>query len=226
MREGACHERRRPLPQPRVPFVSTMIQAFPRRLYEADTAKAARRLLGCRLVREVDGERMAGIIVETEAYLGTEDLGCHSARGRTNRTEVMFGPPGHAYVYLIYGMYHCLNVVTRPEGDPQAVLIRAIEPVEGLEQMRRNRSRRQRKSSPVDRELANGPGKLCEALGIDGSFNGVDLAGKALRIELAPPVPDRDIATGPRIGIAYAGEWAQKPLRFWIRGNPCVSTKE
>jgi len=137
----------------------------------------------------------------------------------------MFGPPGHAYVYLIYGMYHCLNVVTRPEGDPQAVLIRAMEPVEGLERMRRSRSRRQRKSSPVDRELANGPGKLCQALGIDGSFNGVDLAGKALRIELMPPVPNQDIAAGPRIGIAYAGEWAEKPLRFWIRGNPCVSTK-
>lgn len=196
---------------------------LPRHEYLNDTTMTARRLIGCRLVHVVDGRRLAGIIVETEAYVGTADLGCHAARGRTPRVAAMFGPPGYAYIYLIYGMYYCLNAVTRSEGDPQAVLIRAIEPAEGIEQMRQNRISRKTGNAPPDRHLADGPGKLCKALGIDARLYGVDLTGEILRIEAMPPTPDTSIEAGPRIGIPYAGEWAHAPLRFWIRGSDYVS---
>jgi DNA-3-methyladenine glycosylase len=137
--------------------------------------------------------------VETEAYVGTEDLACHASRGRTARTEVMFGPPGHAYVYLIYGMYHCLNVVTEGVGYPAAVLIRALEPGSGV-------------TLP-----ANGPGRLCRVLGIDRRHNGQDLVSSGLFIERqADRLPDERVRITPRIGVDYAGEWAARPWRFVV----------
>lgn len=149
------------------------------------------------------------MIVETEAYIGDHDLACHASRGRTPRTDVMFGPPGHAYVYFIYGMYFCLNVVTDPEGIAAAVLIRALEPLEGI------RSHWE----------TNGPGKLCRALGITKEHNRVDLRGERLFIEPGTPPPRRNIERGPRVGVDYSGVWAQKPYRFWIGGNPWVSAR-
>jgi DNA-3-methyladenine glycosylase len=154
-----------------------------------------------------DGKRRAGRIVETEAYIGEQDLACHARAGRTKRTEVLFGPPGHAYVFLIYGMYDCFNVVADREGIGAAVLIRAVEPLEGLES-----------------ELkTNGPGKLCRALHLSRVHNRLDLTKSHVFLEEGPPVLRRQIARGPRIGVEYAGVWAQKPYRFWIRDNPYVS---
>ena len=158
---------------------------------------------------------MVGRIVEVEAYLGARDAACHSFRGRTKRNAVMFGPGGHAYVYFIYGFYHCLNVVTLGEGEPEAVLIRALEPVEGQELMRTNR-----KGRP---NLCNGPGVLCQALGIDRSFNGHALWLKPLQICPGALLTDEHIASTPRIGVDYAGEAAAWPLRFCIEGNAHVS---
>jgi DNA-3-methyladenine glycosylase len=167
----------------------------------------ARELLGKLLVHRRGGERRSGIIVETEAYVGTHDLACHAARGRTARTEVLFGPPGRAYVYFIYGMYYCFNVVTLPEGIAAAVLVRALEPCSGI--------------PPA--LATDGPGKLCRALGITLQENREDLRGERLFVENAPPVPRSKIARGARVGVEYAGPWASKPYRFWIRDNPYVS---
>ncbi len=176
------------------------------------------------MVRTFGEATISGIIVETEAYLGADDLGCHSARGRTPRTEVMFGPPGHAYVYLIYGMYHCLNAVTRPEGEPEAVLVRALRPDVGEARMSENRiTRSGRRITGV--ALTNGPGKLCQALEIDLSHNALDLCqvGGPLTIERNAERERHTIRSGPRVGIDYAGEWARRPLRFWVDGDPYVS---
>lgn len=167
----------------------------------------ARDLLGKVLVLEEGAGRRAGRIVEVEAYVGEYDLACHAARGRTSRTEVLFGPPGHAYVYLIYGMHHCFNVVTMREGRAAAVLVRGVEPVEGL----------------PERSRTDGPGRLCDALGITLRHNRLDLLGERLFILDAPKVPASSVARGPRIGVDYAGEWAGKPYRLWILGHPHVS---
>ena len=178
---------------------------LPRDFYRQDTLTLARALIGMHLVHRIDGVRRIGRIVETEAYLGPEDRAAHSSRGRTARTEVMFGPPGHAYVYLIYGMWHCLNVVSGEAGVPHAVLLRALAPV----------------SSLTDR--ASGPGLLCRALGIDRRANGLDLTGATLWIERPrAPQPVR-IGRSARIGIDYAGEWAARPWRFFDRDAPEVS---
>jgi len=189
-----------------------------RDFYRRSTLTVARELLGKRLVRVVDGRRLSGLIVEVEAYIGEDDAACHAARGRTPRNEVMYGPPGHAYVYFIYGMYHCLNVVTEEEGFPAAVLIRALEPLEGLDIMRRHRP------GKPDRELANGPAKLCQAMAIDENFNGLDLCtSEALFIEEGRRVAPEEIGTSPRIGIR-ADELARSvPWRFYLRGNDFVS---
>ncbi len=183
------------------------------------TLTVARDLLGQRLVRQVDGQRLSGIIVETEAYIGPGDTACHASKGRTPRTEVMFGPPGRAYVYLIYGMYHMLNLVTEAEGFPAAVLIRALEPVEGVAHMQ---SRRQ--SARPD-NLTNGPGKLCRALAIDLGLNNWPVtSGESLWLELGAPIAPAGIAAGPRIGINYARpEDRAAPWRFWIQGSRAVS---
>jgi DNA-3-methyladenine glycosylase len=182
-------------------------RVLPRSFYDRDTEAVARELLGKHLVHVVEGAARVGRIVETEAYLGVHDLAAHSSRGRTARTEVMFGPPGFAYVYLIYGVHHCLNVVTEPEGHAAAVLIRALEPVRNIA------------------ASTEGPGRLCRALAIDRSLNGHDLLSADFHI--AEPAADEPFAVvaRPRIGVDYAGEWAAKPLRFYVEGNPYVSRK-
>jgi len=181
-----------------------------REFYQRLTLEVARELLGKFLVREFEnGQRLVVKIVEVEAYCGPEDLACHSSHGRTERTAVMFGPAGQAYVYLIYGIYHCLNIVTEKPGA--AVLIRALEPT--LDDSSR---------TAVDRS-ASGPGKLCQWLKIDKSFNGWDLTkGEKLWLENGPE-EKFEIKTSPRIGVAYAGEWAKKPWRFYIKDNDSVS---
>ena len=189
-----------------------------RDFYRRSTLTVARELLGKWLVRIVDGQRLSGLIMEVEAYIGEDDAACHAACGRTPRNEVMYGPPGYAYVYFIYGMHHCLNVVTEEEGFPAAVLIRALEPLEGLDIMRRYRSGR------PDRELTNGPAKLCQALAIDRGFNRVDLCtGEVLFIEEGRMVAQEEVGTSPRIGIK-ADELAMSvPWRFYLQGNDFVS---
>ncbi len=164
-----------------------------------------------RLVRVQDGLRLAGVIVETEAYRGEEDLGCHCRAGRTPRTQVMYGQPGHAYVYFTYGMHWCLNFVVEAEGFPAAVLIRAIQPVEGLAVIAARRG-----SQPAAR-WTDGPGKLTQALGIDGALNGADLcaAGAQLFLETGAPIPDSSVTIGPRVGLNTVPEpWKSVPWRF------------
>lgn len=177
---------------------------LPRSFFDRPTAEVARALLGCRIAR-LDGAIVrVGRIVETEAYLGVTDKACHSHKGRTARTEVMFGPPGHAYVYFIYGTHYCLNAVTRAPGEAEAVLIRAVEPLEGC-------------LSPAD-----GPGLVCRALRIDKALNGADLCAGELTFWPAERAV-ASVACGPRVGVAYAGAWARRLLRFWEAGSPFVS---
>ncbi|KXK04257.1 MAG: DNA-3-methyladenine glycosylase [Acidobacteria bacterium OLB17] len=195
---------------------------LPRKFYSRkDTARIARELLGKLLVVESDEGRVSGMIVETEAYLGEADRAAHSYGGRrTPRNEVMYGRAGFVYVFFVYGMYFQFNCVTGRSGVPHAILIRGIEPIEGVEIMQRRRPKARKLS-----EIASGPGKLCIAMGIDRSFNGADLLGKNVFIEKFRRIDDADIETGRRIGIDYAGEDAALPLRFWIRGNECVSRR-
>jgi DNA-3-methyladenine glycosylase len=186
--------------------------------YNRDTVTVAREMLGARLVRLVEGRRVSGRIVEVEAYVGEMDSACHAHRGKTARNAVMFGPPGYAYVYFIYGMHYCFNVVTDREGYAAAVLVRALEPVEGLDVMRARRPGRK------DVELANGPAKLCYALGIDRASNGTDLVdGGELWLEAGSTNRKPQIASGPRVGVR-GDEWALAvPWRFWVEGNRHVS---
>jgi DNA-3-methyladenine glycosylase len=183
-----------------------------RDFFARPTLTVARELLGQRLVRDIAGQRLSGRIVETEAYIGPQDSANHASKGRTRRTEVMFGPPGHAYIYLIYGMHSMLNVVTEPEGFPAAVLIRALEPLENIEAMLAKRP------SVRPAHLANGPGKLCQAFDIDRTLHNWDLTlGQKLWLEPGEPLPDTAVKTGPRIGIDYARlEDRQAPWRFWV----------
>lgn len=178
-----------------------------RSFYDRDTTLVAQDLLGKHLVHVVDGVRRVGRIVETEAYLGPHDLAAHSAKGLTDRTRVMFGPPGHAYTYLIYGMHWCMNVVTQGEGHASAVLLRALEPVANLD------------------GRTQGPALLCKAMGIDRRQNGHDLLSADFYIADAGGDPAIRIVKRPRIGVDYAGHWARRLLRFYIRGNPFVSKK-
>jgi DNA-3-methyladenine glycosylase len=181
----------------------------------------ARELLGKLLVVPApDGTRVSGIIVETEAYRGPADRASHAYGGRrTRRTETMYGLGGTAYVYFVYGMYHQFNVVTNLDDIPHAILIRALEPAEGMEWMRHRRAKH------TDQNLTSGPGKLCIALGIDRRLDQADLLQNQVWIEEGERIPRRLIASGPRIGIDYAQEWVEKPWRFWIKGNPFVSRK-
>ena len=178
--------------------MKTKHRILPRIYFNRPTLTVARSLIGKYLVRAIDGRILAGKIIEVEAYVGLEDKACHASKGRTQRTDVMFGPGGVAYVYLIYGMYHCLNVVTEREEFPAAVLIRAIE---------------------LDGALIDGPGRLCRALQIDRSLNRTDLTtGESLWFEDRGKLVERgDVETHPRIGVDYAGEWAKKPWRFRLR---------
>ena len=176
---------------------------LPHSFYERPARVVARAMLGKVLVH---GAR-AGRIVETEAYVGAHDLACHAARGKTPRTRILWGPPGRAYVYFVYGMHWCFNAVTELEGRPGAVLVRGLEPLAGFD-------------GPV---RLDGPARLCRALHITGAENGADLVTSALRILDAPALPGREVERGPRIGVDYAKEWADRPLRFWVRGSPGVS---
>lgn len=190
-----------------------------RDFFASDALELSRRLLGCTL-RHVTPEGVtAGRIVETEAYCGETDAAAHSYKRRApdGRTSVMYGPGGFAYVYLIYGIHSCMNVVCAGEGNPQAVLIRALEPLEGIELMRARRKREK------ITELCSGPGKLCAAMGIDRSCYGLDLLGETLSITPGEPVADAQIGVSARIGVAYAGEAADYPWRFFLRDNPHVS---
>ncbi|HZW88435.1 MAG TPA: DNA-3-methyladenine glycosylase [Myxococcaceae bacterium] len=176
---------------------------LPHSFYARPARVVARALLGKVLVHA----GRAGRIVETEAYVGAHDLACHAARGKTARTGILWGPPGRAYVYFIYGMHWCFNAVTEREGRPGAVLVRGLEPLAGFD-------------GPV---RLDGPARLCRALDISGTQNGLDLTSSALRILDAPAVRGRDVERGPRIGVDYAGKWALAPLRYWVRGSPGVS---
>ena len=180
-------------------------KTLPRAFYDRDTVAVARELLGKHLVHVSRGVERIGRIVEVEAYLGTNDLASHSSRGMTGRTRVMFGPPGHAYVYLVYGMHCCMNVVTQREGHASAVLLRAIEPVKNVEGSTR------------------GPGRLCKAMRIDRRLNEHDLTGGDFYIADPPASGPLSIVRKARVGVDYAGHWAKRLLRFYIRGNPFVS---
>jgi DNA-3-methyladenine glycosylase len=188
---------------------------LPRSFYDRDTEIVAREMLGTILECTTPLGKASGIIVETEAYVGEHDAACHAAAGRTRRTEPLYGRPGISYVYFIYGVHWCFNAVTRAEGLPSAVLVRAIEPVAGTALMQERRGHKVRGVN-----LTNGPGKLCAALGIDGSMNGLSLQRGALIIREGEKVPDDQVEITPRIGITKAADW---PLRYLIRGNPWVS---
>ena len=188
---------------------------LPRDFYDRPTEQVARDLLGAVLECRTRDGVAAGRIVETEAYVGEHDLACHAAAGRTERTAPLYGPPGIAYVYFIYGMYWCFNAVTRGEHEPSAVLVRAVEPVAGVALMQRRRARAKR---PYD--LTNGPGKLCLALGIEGRHNWLPLQEGPLVIRAGDRVRDADVMETPRIGITKCADW---PLRWFVRDNPYVS---
>ena len=188
-----------------------------RQFFQRPTLEVARNLIGKVLVRRIRGRNLAGKIVETEAYVGPHDLACHASKGKTSRTSIMFEEGGCAYVYMIYGFYFCLNAVTEAEDYPAAVLIRAVEPLDHLNVMRRFR-----KYPDRDTNIASGPGKLCMAMGIDKTLNGEDLTGDTLWIEDRRLEVGRIVAS-PRIGVDYAGEYKDKPWRFYVEGNPHVS---
>jgi DNA-3-methyladenine glycosylase len=195
---------------------------LPAGFYRRDTALVARELLGRRLCRRLeDGRVLSGTIVETEAYLGVADPACHSFGGRrTARTETMYAAGGIAYVYFVYGMHFCLNAVTRGRDEPEAVLLRAAAPECGMEEWAQRFPRLQ------PRQWLSGPGRLCRALGVDRSLNGVSLRSDVLWIEEGnATVAEGAIAAGPRVGVDYAGEAALWPLRFFLRDDPAVSRR-
>ncbi len=198
-----------------------MSKKLPLKFYLRDTKKVARELLGKRLVCIHKGKRLAGIIVETEAYLGIKDRAAHTFGGRrTPRTEVMWGEGGHAYIYFIYGMHFCLNAVTKGSGHPEAVLIRAIQCTEGLGQIKKLRK------MAVEKNLGNGPGKLCQALNITRDLNGQKLNGSKLFIEeTSTKISLSQIASSPRIGVDYSKEAKHWCLRFFLKNNIYVSKK-
>lgn len=199
----------------------TGYEPLPAAFYRRGAEAVARDLLGAVVVSNVGGERTAGRIVETEAYLGAPDPASHAAEriGRTARNESMFGPAGIAYVYFIYGMHWCLNAVTGEPDVANAVLLRALEPLDGMDAMRERRSVRSGKA-PMDRDLMRGPARLTEALGITGALDGHDLARPPLIIARGESFAEPRIGAGPRIGITRAADW---PLRFFLRDCPWVS---
>jgi DNA-3-methyladenine glycosylase len=192
-----------------------------RDFYARETVAVARDLLGCWIVRSTSDGVASGVIVETEAYRGPADQASHARAGRTGRTAPMFGPVGHAYVYLVYGMHSCLNVVAYSSAEVAAgaVLIRALEPRVGLELMRARRGA----AAGADVRLAAGPARLCQALDVTRGLDGHDLvAGEGLWLAQGE-TPVGKVSAGPRIGVDYAGEWAARPWRFWLTGNAAVS---
>lgn len=193
--------------------------ALARGWFDRPSALLAVDLLGCRLIHASAEGVVGGRIVEVEAYRGPEDLAAHSARGRTPRNAVMFGAAGHLYVYLVYGLHHCINVVAGPGVKPEAVLVRALELDEGLDLVRERR-----RPHIADHRLASGPGNVGKALGIDRGLNGLDLLAGPVWIEPRVDSPPA-VSRGPRIGVDYAGDWAARPLRFWITDDPHVSRR-
>lgn len=191
-----------------------------KQFYKGPTTAVAKRLLGQNLVRIINGKRLSGRIIEVEAYLGAKDKACHTFGGRkTKRNEAMYLHAGHAYIYMIYGMYHCLNIVTRDAENPEAVLIRALEPVEGINAMAANRG-------TVDlKNIANGPGKLCSALKIDRRLNGISLQSDQIFIEKGSKISRNMISAAPRIGVHYAEEAALWPLRYYVNDSVFVSKR-
>lgn len=189
--------------------------------FRQDTVELARKLLGCLLVHRTTEGVAAGMIVETEAYVGAVDKACHAYQNRSERTEIMYHDGGYAYVYLIYGMHYCFNVVTGPEEEGNAVLIRALEPVLGLDLMQR------RRNTKLLQNLCSGPGKVCQALGITKNEYGLDLCDPAspLRLIKFRHIPDELIASSSRINVAYAEEAAAWPWRFYVKSNTFVSVK-
>ena len=199
----------------RQPDDKSDVSQLGREFYDRPVLAVARELLGARLVRDGGDGPLGGMIVETEAYDGTGDLGCHARAGRTARNASMWGPPGHAYVYFTYGMHWLLNLVTGPDTYPAAVLIRALVPEMGLDEMARRRGGR---TGPT---LADGPAKLCQALGIDGGQDGLDLCapGAPLWVQTGTPIPEQQVVTGPRVGLNSVPEpWKSIPWRFRVRG--------
>jgi DNA-3-methyladenine glycosylase len=202
-----------------IPAATGAPAALERAWFDRPSIELAHDLLGSRLVHESAAGVVGGRIVEVEAYRGPEDRAAHSSRGRTPRNAVMFGPPGHLYVYLIYGLHHCLNVVAGPGDKPEAVLIRALEIDEGLELARQRRGER---ASPG--RLASGPGNVGQALGVDRRLDGADLLTGPVRVQ--PRIGPRPrISAGPRVGVDYAGAWAARPMRFWITDDRHVSRR-
>ena len=187
--------------------------------FRQDTVELARKLLGCLLIHRTPDGVAGGMIVEAEAYVGAIDKACHAYRNRSERTEIMYHDGGYAYVYLIYGMHHCFNAVTGPEGEGNAVLIRALEPVIGLDLMQ------QRRNTKSVQHLCSGPGKVCQALGITKNEYGLDLcaADSPLRLIRYRYIPDAQIVATPRINVAYAEEAAAWPWRFYVKDNLYVS---
>lgn len=190
-----------------------------RDFFERNTHLVAKDLLGKILIRRYKNQILSGRIVEVEAYVGEDDLASHASRGRTPRTDIMFGEAGHAYVYFIYGMYFCLNIVTEANGFPAAILIRALEPTAGMNVMHRYR-----KTEKLQ-QLTNGPGKLCQALNITKDLNGVDMtvSNEMFMVDDGFTMPKKMITTSPRIGVDYAGAHAHLPWRYYVRDNAFVS---
>ena len=187
--------------------------------FRQDTVELARKLLGCLLIHRTPDGAAGGMIVEAEAYVGAIDKACHAYRNRSGRTEIMYHDGGYAYVYLIYGMHHCFNAVTGPEGEGNAVLIRALEPVTGINLMQR------RRNTKLLRSLCSGPGKVCQALGITKNEYGMDLCDPAspLRLIKYRHIPEAQIVATPRINVAYAEEAAAWPWRFYVKDNLYIS---
>ena len=201
-------------------MISAPARPLPARAwFDRPAEDVALDLRGARLVHDSPDGTVGGRIVEVEAYAGPEDLAAHSSRGRTERNAVMFGLPGHVYVYLVYGLHQCLNVVAGPAGKPEAVLIRALAIDEGW-----SLARSRRGDAVPDVRLASGPGNVGQALGVDRSLNGSDLLAGPVRVE-AREGPPPEARRGPRIGVAYAGDWAARPMRFWISDDPHVSRR-
>ena len=196
---------------------SRIAEALPAAFYDRETEVVSRELLGAILWCRTNEGVTAGRIVETEAYLGEHDPACHAAAGFTDRTRHLYGPPGISYVYFIYGVHWCFNAVTREHGKPSAVLVRALEPVEGVDVMRKRRS-----AARAERDLTNGPGKLCAALGIGAEHNGLSLQQPPIWITRGVSYSDDEVVVGPRIGITKAAEW---PLRWYVRDSDFVSVR-
>jgi len=199
---------------------------IPLKFYNQSTLKIAQALLGQFIVREINGRKLMGKIVETESYVGFNDLASHASRGKTDRTKIMFGPAGHAYIYLIYGMYCCFNIVTEKKDYPAAVLIRAVEPIEGIDQMLKNR----KLQSPISNSkflisISNGPSKFCQAFAIDRKLNDHALNKKPLYLIKGEKIKPSQMVKATRIGVDYSGEYAKKKWRFYIKGNAFVSKK-